>query len=194
MSTTDIAICNLALGHIGRASINAFDERTAEARECAKFYDHARTTLLAMSMWTFARRRAALAEVTNDYPERWAYAYVLPNDSTGILRIIPEYDVRNNPVPIDFEVKGGRLYTNVSPATAEFKIDVTDPSKFGSLFVDALSFHLASYIARPLTKSSKLVQEMKQEARAAISYAITHDAAQDVQEYAFDPDSIVARY
>jgi hypothetical protein len=191
--TTAIAICNLALGHIGRASINALDEKSSEARECAKFYEHARDTLIERSMWTFARRRAALAQVVNDAPERWAYAYALPGDSTGILYIVPEFDVRNNPLPIDFEVKSGRLYTNVSPAIAEYKIDVTDPSKFSAMFIDALSFHLASYLARPLTKSSRLVQEMKQEATTAISLAVTHDAAQDVQRYAFDADSIVIR-
>jgi hypothetical protein len=81
----------------------------------------------------------------------------------------------------------------VSPAYADYKIDQTNVNQFSSLFIDALSFHLASLIARPLTKSSKLVQEMRAEADRALSLAVTHDAAQDVTYYAFDPDSIVIR-
>lgn len=190
---TDISICNLALSHIGRGMINAFDERSAEARACNTFYDHARQTLLARSMWTFARKRAALAEITNDYVERWAHAYAEPGDSKGVLYLIGERDPVNNPIPVEFEVKNGKVYANVSPAYVDYKIDITDPSKFSDLFVDALSYHLASYLARPLTKSAKLVQEMQQATITALSLAVTDDAAQDVTYYAFDPDSIVIR-
>lgn len=190
---TDISICNLALAHIGKQPINAFDERSAEARTCKAFYDQARRSMLEMSEWTFGKKRVALAELANDYPARWAFSYVLPSDSLKMLRIVGDLDPRFDPEPIEFEVREGRVYTGLPQAVGEYVFDQTNVSRFSPLFVDALAYHIASYIARPLTRSSKMVQEMKDERTRALSLAITSDAAQDVQRYAFEPDSLIVR-
>lgn len=190
---TDISICNIALAHIGKQPINAFDERSTEARTCKAVYDQARRSMLEMSEWTFGKKREALAEVVNDYPARWAFSYVLPVDSLKLLRVIGDLDTRFDPTPVEFEVREGKVYTMLSPAVGEYVFDQTNVSRFSPLFIDALAYHIAAYIARPLTRSPKMVQEMKDERSRALSLAIESDAAQDVQRYAFEPDSLIVR-
>ena len=192
--STDIDICNLALGHIGKPEISSFTEATAEARECRRFYDQSRRALLQMSDWTFARRREALAQVTNDYAERWQVKYTRPAGVLKMLRVLPpRADARQNPRPIPFEVREGHIFTDLPDAVAEFTRDLTDTGRFSPLFVDTLAYRLAQVIARPLTRSTKIVAEMRDEARDYLSLAIEADAAQDVGRYSYDADAIIDR-
>ena len=192
--STPIDICNLALGHIGKPEISSFEEASAEARECRRFYNQTRRAFLQGSDWTFARRRQALAEVTNDYGERWGYKYSRPSGILKMLRVLPpNTDLRQNPRPIRFEVREGAVFADIPHAVAEFIVDLTDTTRFGALAVDALAFALAHRIARPLTKSTKITAEMKDEAREYMSLAIEADASQDVGRYSYDADTIIDR-
>jgi len=101
---SEVTICNLALSHLGDtatvASISPPDG-SVQANLCARFYPVARNSMLEMSPWGFATRRAALALVTNPTltiaqavdpnAERgtWKYAYALPNAVVNILGVLP---------------------------------------------------------------------------------------------------------
>lgn len=192
--TTAVDICNQALGHIGKGEISSFEEASAEARECRRFYNLTRRAYLQRSDWTFARRRIALAQLDADYTDRWAFTYARPAHTLKMLRVLSKtIDPRQNPRPVPFEVRENRVYTDMPEAVAEYTFDLTDPSTFGPLFVEALSYRMAQLIARPLTRSSKLVQEMRDEAREHLSLAITQDAAQDVDRYNYDADVTIDR-
>lgn len=192
--STPVDICNLALGHIGKPEINSLEEASAEARECRRFYDPTRRAMLQLSDWTFARRRVVLAQVANDYAERWGYKYSRPAGALKMLRVLPpDTDLRQNPRPIPFEVREGFVFTDLAPATAEYTTDAVDTSRFSALFIEALSFRIAQRVSRPLTKSTKLANEMRDEYVQHLSAAIEADAAQDVGRYAFDADAIIDR-
>lgn len=183
--TSIITICNLALGHLGKGRINALDEALAEARECNTYYDHARRTMLQMSDWTFARQRQALAQTANDYAERWPYAFARPTAALAIRRIIPPIDPQYSPKRVPFEVREGKIFTVLSPATAEFTVDVTDVLQFSPLFIDALAYRLAGFMAGPLTRSDKLQDRMEKKAEVALSIAVSADSAQDAPTYVY---------
>lgn len=194
-----VSICNLALSHLGKPPINALTERSAEAVACNTFYNQARQTLLQSSGWTFAKRREPLAETTPDFIDRWAKTYLRPGDALSILRVYPSGHApyMGGPTP-PFEVREGRVYCNVDLAVCEYVFDQTDAGQFSPLFVDALSYWLAQLLSRPLTRSAKLTEEMRAEARNARSLAITADAAQEPQTYlfgdnAYTPDYTAAR-
>src|SRR5687767_8634483 len=84
--SSEVDIANLALSHLGdEANVVAIDppDGTVQASHCGRFYPIARDLLLEMHPWTFATRRATLAEVTNPVEDDWTYAYTLP---TGCIR------------------------------------------------------------------------------------------------------------
>jgi hypothetical protein len=192
--TTAVDICNLALGHIGKAEISSFDEASSEARECRRFYDGARRAYLQRSDWTFARRRIAMAQLDAAFTERWTFTYARPSGALKVLRVLSQpFDPRQNPLPAPFEVRENLVFTDMAAAVAEITLDLVDLSTYSPLFIEAISYRLAQLIARPLTKSSKLVHEMGEEARQHLSLAVAQDAAQDVHRYSYDAEAIIDR-
>lgn len=159
---SDVEICNLALAHLAdEANVSSINppEASAQAEHCARFYPIARDALLEMHDWRFASRRASLAEVDNPL-DSWAYAYALPNGCIAPRAVhVPETtdDTLTQDFIVETEEDGDLvLYTNVEDATLRYTALVTDTTKFTPLFVTALSWLLASYLAGPVTKDLKL--------------------------------------
>lgn len=157
-----VSICNLALSNIGKDNIQALTDAGAEARACSQFYEHTRDVLLQAYPWRFAGVTAALAQVTNDRVGKWLYAYARPTDCLKVRWLRPAY-AEHEPPPTDqdelaipYEVEGGVIYCNISPAFLRYTSAITDPTRFSPLFVDALSWHLAVRLAMPLTRDPKV--------------------------------------
>lgn len=132
--------------------------------------------MLEMHQWTFATRRIAPASLTFPYTQ-WAYAYAAPADMIDVIAVLnPEAsDDFSTPLVIDTQVSGSTntgqglyspqpysleslddgtivILTNQEDALIRYTYRVTDPTKFPALFVDALSWLLASHLAGPLMK------------------------------------------
>ena len=58
--TSDINICNMALGNIGAAPIVSFSDESQTARICVSYYGHVRKYLLSAYPWSFNRRHVRL--------------------------------------------------------------------------------------------------------------------------------------
>jgi hypothetical protein len=82
MAQSQISICNMALGHIGRSTqpIVALTDKSVEARTCALWYDAARQECLELEDWSFARSRVTLALHGDAPPAEWAYRYQMPSN------------------------------------------------------------------------------------------------------------------
>lgn len=175
-----VAICNMALAHVGSdatiASISPPD-RSAEAGHCARFYDMARTELLEAGAWTFAKTRIALAEAASNPSSIWTYAYILPSDVLSPLRVLQMASVQDfvmwpfsAVITVDelqawsergsaqYEIEGGYasgdalLLTHEPEAVLLYVRDVTDPGRFSATFTSALGYLLGSYIAGPILR------------------------------------------
>lgn len=187
-----VDICNLALGHLGdNATVSSIDppEGSAQAEHCARFYPIARDTLLEMHAWNFSVRRAALAQLTSEWPE-WKYAYALPSNIINLISILPQDaadDYAARFIPTDTPVfahnyspmiAAGRyvpqpytvetrddgtqiLFTNMENAVLRYTVHVEDPTQFSPLFTMALSWHLASMLAGPVIKGDAGAAEAK---------------------------------
>jgi len=173
MATSDVAICKMALGHIGStARISAINppDSSVEAGHCATFLPLARQELIESHPWTFAKKRAALAQVDNPSTV-WTYAYEKPSDmiqpqrilTTSVLDAFGFFPfgglLRADEVALftergtaDFDNEGDVLLTHEKDAVLLYTRDVVDVSKYTAGFTSALSLLLASYLAGPIVK------------------------------------------
>lgn len=164
--SSEVDICNLALSYLGdEAEVVAIDppDGTIQAAHCGRFYPMVRGLLLEMHPWTFATKRAPLAEVTNPSPDDWSYAYALPSGClrplSALLPGVPEQflgtdsDLGTHPYIIEAGDDGTLvLYTNVETAVLRYIAEINDTSKFSPSFVACLARLLASYLAGPIVK------------------------------------------
>lgn len=177
-----IDICNLALSHFGQDGvISAISppDGSAEAEHCARFYPIARDELLEMHPWTFASKRATLAELTNDR-EDFEYRYAVPADCLKPRRLLPDgYDDEDH--GSTFEWEGSSLYADESLATLVYTYKLTDTTKFSPLFVTALSYLLASYVVGPIRKdeTGRSQQSLRQMGEALANRAAASNANAD---------------
>lgn len=165
---SSVDICNLALAHLGDdATVSSISppEGSAQAEHCARFYPIARDIVLETHNWNFATKRAALAEVSGAAPDSWQYAYALPSDCLGASSVmnIWQDESGQDDEGMEFviettESSGTLIYTNAETATCRYIARVTDTTKFSPLFVNALSWLLASYLAGPVVKGETGMQ------------------------------------
>lgn len=184
---SEVDVCNLALARLGdSATVASIDppEGSAQAEHCARFYPIARDSLLEMHPWKFATRRVLLAQLATE-TWNWGFAYAEPAGVIKLLAVLPpsaasdaetkEYEAETdgNGMPI--------ILTNQENASLRYIAYVTDTTVFSPLFVDALAWLLASYLAGPVLKGDAGAAAAKssyQHFLVALSQAKTSDANQ----------------
>ncbi|MDB5710881.1 MAG: hypothetical protein JWL96_2951 [Sphingomonas bacterium] len=184
--TISITTCNLALGELRAAPIIDIAEDSIEARECARYYPICLRVLLERHDWSFANRRAALAELAdNDRAAEWAHAYVLPAGCATPLRLV----AANGYLP-DFIVENRTLYTQLGNAVLEYAAnDVTD-SEMPGLFVDALAYALAARLAVPIRDSREMKGQLLQQAEITFQRAVAEDRNRQPEHDAVGQDAV----
>jgi len=161
MATNNVDLANLALAHLGDdATVSALDppEGSAQAEHCARFLPIARDTLLELHAWKFATRRAQPALREDMANSAWRYVYQEPNGLIRVLAVLPEGYMRDSDGgAAEFDCESdddgnGLILTNTPNATIRYVAQVSDPARYTPLFVEALAWLLASYVAGPLIK------------------------------------------
>lgn len=194
-----VDICNIALSHLGAEAVVSSispPDGSAEAGYCARFYPIARQSTLVAGNWGFARKRVALAELTNDSTE-WTYKYQLPSDCLHARKVLTG-DVYDNPERggAKFEIEGDALFTNQPEAVLIYTRDVTDTSKFPADYTTALGMVLAGYLAGPIIKGSdgmRVGEAWMQRGMRAMSAAGANEANAGKESADHTPASIQAR-
>ena len=199
---SEVDICNLALARLGdNATVASIDppEGSAQAEHCARFYPVARDSLLEMHAWKFATRRVLLAQLSTD-TWNWPFAYAEPADVIKLLAVLSasaasdtdtqEYEAETdgNGTPI--------ILTNQEDASLRYVARVTDTTVFSPLFIDALAWLLASYLAGPVLKGdagAAMAKACLQSFMLALSNAKTSDANQRKVRPEHKPDWISKR-
>lgn len=209
--TTEVDICNLALAHLGdRATVASISppEGSAQAEHCARFYPIARNSLLEMHNWGFATTRAQLAQVAYAFPE-WEYVYAAPSDMVQPIGVLPPtalddysqqyvsgytpFGTSNTgigsytPQPFETEIDPATgqtlILTDLEGAVLRYTYAASDPTQFSPLFIQALSFLLASYLAGPLIKGDAgmaVSKEMEAKFMRALVMARSSDGNQSM--------------
>lgn len=197
MTTSEVSICNMALGWVGTRSIAALSENSPEARACSQFYGPAREQTLRDHAWNFAQARVTLAEVTvpAEYPE-YAYAYAWPSDCLRALKVRSTAGGDE-----DFEVvlstsgASRMILTNAEAAVLIYTKNVRDPAVFDPLYVRALARRVAADIGKVFFKNNQqAMQELETYYLNEIRKAQTQDAGEGKPEPVEESTWITARF
>nr|WP_233178999.1 hypothetical protein [Aquitalea palustris] len=180
---------------------------SAQAAMCARFYPMARNALLEMHTWSFATKRVSLPLLSeSNQPNQWSYTYQCPPDALNLLAILDpnatddyagalvlygSYPSRYsgevgipNTVPFSNEIDANGnqiILTNMQYAELRYTAEVTDTTTFSPLFIEALTWLLASKMAGPLIKGSEgrnATQSCLQQFQRAFGAAIESDSNQ----------------
>ena len=194
-----VSICNAALSNIGKENINALGEASAEARACTQFYEQTRDFLLQSYPWRFATRTLSLAEITNDKPGQWGYAYQRPVDCLKINWLRSAYSAdepalsRPDELAFAYDVEGQAVYCDLSPALLVYTTRITDPTRFSPLFVEALAWQLTVRLAMPLTRDPRARADAMQVAGIVTGQAQMADANEVREAYDYDTSFVAGR-
>lgn len=199
-----VDICNLALAHIGnKAEVTAImpPDGSAEAAQCGKFYPIARDECLSEFDWGFAKRRQILAQISGTAPSGWEYWYTVPNPYLVARQVVVEE--YNTPVQFTTEsdaTHGTIILANTDKAELWYTAIIEDTTKFPPLFIHALSWLLASYLALPVTREPKIKEIAAQQYNMNVGKAKAIDASQgkqfsktDLTLENYEPSAIKAR-
>jgi hypothetical protein len=198
--TSVVSICNLALSHIGdAANVSDLEEGSVQADHCARFYPIARDELFELHPWSFAKRRAVLALLSDPPESNWLFAYALPAGCIKVRAVLAEgaADKEQSVFDIEADDDGNRvLFTDVEDARVIYTKRITDTARFSPLFVSALSRLLASYLAGPIVKGSEGVAMGKDQYgvfSTVFSAAKAADNSNSLMIQGETPSSIAAR-
>lgn len=215
--TSEVAICNLALGRIGiDKTIASLTEQSKEARNCARFYEHCRDLTLSDGVWPFAVKTVALALLSNTGKlGGWGYQYQKPSDALRILELTTEDEVTQTASAYTdccgpwLPYRGSGLYafrmalaadgntqvilSNLETPYAAYVSRVTNPEAFSTWFVEALVDRLAVELATPLTADPRWTQLAMTRAQVSLANAQAVEYDQSKHGPAADAPSIRAR-
>lgn len=192
MPTSQIAICNKALSHLGISTeIQDITEASKEARACARFYSDVIETSLRDYPWGFASVLASLgAPVTIATNKEWYYSYRMPPDCLTLIRLLSgsRIDTEDSRVPFKkaHDSQGTIILTDLTDAYAEYTSTVTDPSLFPADFADAAALLLAGMIAPRVTKGDDF--KLGDRALKLYQWRIQSAQGNEAGEQAFDKE------
>lgn len=200
MAVDPVSISNMALSNVGNSSpIESLDpdvDSSKEARQCAVWYDFARQQILEAHNWDHARKRVALALHSTDAPEgQWSYRYKYPADCIKARFIENPLGPNGDAIAFEVETTGDQktILTDAEEAVLIYTYDTTATGLWPPLFVAALSYLLAHYIAFAIT-GNRAVKEKMMEAYGVWMRLATGSNAQEGQERApREADGIRAR-
>jgi hypothetical protein len=177
-----IEIINMALRRLGEQPIAAIDEGSEPANVMADIYDMVLENELRQWSWPFAITTAELAQVSGEEPPDWGYAFQLPAGYMQMVKLIDPtsgvtlrewdfYSSRWGYSTVEYEIREGKLYINLSEITIKYIYNQTDTSKFDSAFTLALSRRLAWEAAPSITEREDIAQAIRNEYYAYVSQA-----------------------
>lgn len=197
MALSVVDICNMALSHVGKGTIQSVDERSPEAIECKRWYEQSRKQSMEALDWSFCRTRVALAVSTEDPPDTWSFRYIYPDNCLKFRRIHNPLGDRAPQVPYGIEMNAAgnirTVLTNMEDAIGRFTFDQTSPALFTPAYVDALSRLLAHRIAYKFTGKQSLANAQLQMYNGLIRIAGALDANEQAEEEPRDADWIESR-
>lgn len=191
-------IANMALGHIRAGTIDSFEDISVNAKWVRTYYDIARQSTLENYDWSFARKRKALAKMTESPPDTWLYRYeYVPNCIAPRYIAFPGVRRPTDPIAFDIELDDAgtsrTILTDQPDAILVYTIDVENTTLFSPSFVDAFSWRLAAYLAVPIAGRPDDEKRCMNWWQGLTSVAETNDANKGQNDKEPDGEFIKAR-
>ena len=173
-----VAIYNTALARLGGHQlerVNSPDDDGTVPTLCRTLFPHVVDAALATFPWSFATRRASLAQKPDDGLDRPGYPlrYALPADCLYPLRL--EGEIADH-FPPSYILEGADLLTNVATPVLVYVARLRDPAYFAPLFADAVAWALAAELSTALVNAVRRQQLCMQKYELALHDARTVDA------------------
>lgn len=146
MASSDVEIANIALVLCGADTITSFSDTARRARVCLSQYANERDATLRAYPWNFAVKRVQLAPQVPAPSFGWQNAFTVPGDNLRILTI--------DDGKTDYDVESGVILADTSLLNVRYIARIEDPTKYDSLFVQALGARLAYRISFELVQSA----------------------------------------
>lgn len=195
MVATDVALCSLALGLLGRPAITSLAGTDADSVVANLYYTQARDTLLAAHPWGFATVIGDLSVAQEGTPaadvedDDWDYVYAQPANALRILRIVdPNSKQESRPFVMKLNAGGTAVYifTNEEDARAEYIYKVTTVTLFPAYFTETLALYLAMLMAPRLQSRPVVIKQIQDNYYAALARA----KMLDCQQQHLSPDDL----
>lgn len=155
-------VCNAALARIGyKLRIGNMLEGSPASKLFLDIYGQTRDELLRANDWGFAEK-ITTGTITGSAPSPWAYQYTYPSDCLRLKQVFsPTYTSdTNNPKPQLFRIGSAgtgtasfeAIWSQTQTATLVYTSQVTNPSTWEPMFIEALIEALARRAAPGLAK------------------------------------------
>lgn len=154
MPSSKLAVCNLALTHLGVENLSALTDLSEAARKCEQVYDPAVREVLRAHEWNFANKKEALALLAGETSPGYAYVYVYPARCLYLRKLLTAEGEPAKAVPFEEVLASGNvkgIATNLQDAWGKYTYHVQDANFFDPMFEAALSYKIAEELAIPLT-------------------------------------------
>lgn len=166
---TDVEVCNVALGMLKARRILSFDDDTSEGRLCRDLFTVIRDRVLSSHPWNFAVRRVALGEIAGAAPAfGFTHRFQVPSDCLRVLDV-------SIPNGYEWKKEGSEIVTNYDSCSIKYIWRNTDLSSWNPYTVELLAAELAVAFAYPITQSTSLRSEMRDEAKIKRAEARSFD-------------------
>lgn len=167
MASSEVDICNLALGLLGANPIISL----ADSDPCNDNYAVCRDACLEDVDWSFATTRFLLSSPDVDAPAfGYAYQFMLPPEALRIVEV--------NENQGEWVREGNRILTDDARCEVRAIVRVTDVRQFPNAFVQAVATRLAAIIAIPITNSDSMAKTMMSLYRAFQAESAGNDGRQ----------------
>ena len=124
----------------------------------------------------------------SQYPSGWPYAFALPSDFI-LLDAVNANDEGGygNMGSDEYEIMGQQIFTNTAQTSIKYVSNNQDTTRWDPLFIDALTYKLASMIATVLRQDGGQTEAtMLAMYKQALSHAMTKNAGEKMP-YRFQP-------
>jgi hypothetical protein len=175
---TSTELANMALAHIGHASIDNIADTTEAAEICNSFYNTVRQLFLKHSKLYISRKDAELALASGETSNIYDYVYALPADclipikiwqnNQSTSQIIYELGIHSSGTSIVVK-------SDYQDLVLIYSIDITNLDVYNTDDIIAMSYLLAKFIAEPLKKDERLTERMAAKYNTALSVSFAND-------------------
>ena len=174
-----VNIINSALSCIGERPISSDAVDTSERAKVAnRRYDEVLHSLLRSHPWNFATKRFKTTSQKAAPAFGFDYAYALPDGCLRVLGTDNESYVWQIEAE-DTEAGALVLLTDRSDfPSVQYIYEVTDPTKFDSIFVQAFIYRLASDLAQDLTGRTEMGMKMQKQFMGVLAEARSINASE----------------
>lgn len=151
----------------------------AASRAVEAIYDGTLDALLRSYRWSFAIKRAQLAQLTEEPVYGYQFMYQLPSDCIRIDVVTDdvhldwcdyEWTSYRPPIP-RYQVEGRKILTDMDTVYIRYGARMPDPTTYDEAFLEAFACKLAAELCETLTQSSTKKQAALQDFSSAIGAA-----------------------